>query len=322
MNKLISIIIPVYNLGNYLENCFNSILAQNYSNYEVIIIDDGSNDNSSDICKKFTTIDSRFKYFEQAKTGVSTARNNGIHQSIGEYIIFIDADDTIAPNHLTNLLSYAENDIVFTGFTIVEINQKFKHNMSIPLNGSFEFNENIILQISKAGIFGSTWNKLFKKEIISQFNISFNPKISYREDLIFTFDYIKHCKKIGISSACTYYYQLREKSLIHTRIQFDSYRYMIEELTKRISQLKSTTLKDFYTPVITTDINISLISLFLQKRTKKIQIEYLRDIKNNSFYRPIGRLRKKDKYVATIIKYIPSYILIYLLKYGIKLLCK
>jgi len=322
MNKLISIIIPVYNLEDYLEDCFNSILAQNYSNYEVIIVNDGSNDSSEDICKRFTAIDSRFKYFRQAKAGVSTARNNGIHQSRGEYIVFMDADDTIAANHLTNLLNYSENDIVFTGFTIVELNKRLQRNIQLSLNGTFELNEHIILQISKAGLFGSTWNKLFKKEIISRYNIYFNPDISFREDLIFTFDYIRHCRKIGISSACTYYYQLREKSLIHSRIQFDSYKCMINELTKRISELNNTSLKNYYSPIITTDINISLISLFLQKKEKKIQIEYLHDIKNNPFYQPIGRLRKKDKYLTRIIKYIPSHILIFLLKYGTKLLYK
>ena len=289
MNKLISIIIPVYNLEDYLEDCFNSILAQNYSNYEVIIVNDGSNDSSEDICKRFTAIDSRFKYFRQAKAGVSTARNNGIHQSRGEYIVFMDADDTIAANHLTNLLNYSENDIVFTGFTIVELNKRLQRNIQLSLNGTFELNEHIILQIS---------------------------------DLIFTFDYIRHCRKIGISSACTYYYQLREKSLIHSRIQFDSYKCMINELTKRISELNNTSLKNYYSPIITTDINISLISLFLQKKEKKIQIEYLHDIKNNPFYQPIGRLRKKDKYLTRIIKYIPSHILIFLLKYGTKLLYK
>ena len=99
-NELISIVIPIYNVENYLRQCLDSIVAQTYQNFECLLINDGSPDNSADICREYVSKDSRFRYFEKENGGVSSARNLGIEHSKGEYITFIDSDDWVDSDYL------------------------------------------------------------------------------------------------------------------------------------------------------------------------------------------------------------------------------
>ncbi|MFB4033716.1 glycosyltransferase family 2 protein, partial [Streptococcus pneumoniae] len=99
-NELISIVIPIYNVENYLRQCLDSIVAQTYQNFECLLINDGSPDHSADICREYVSKDSRFRYFEKENGGVSSARNLGIEHSKGEYITFIDSDDWVDSDYL------------------------------------------------------------------------------------------------------------------------------------------------------------------------------------------------------------------------------
>ena len=104
-HELISIIIPIYNVENYLRQCLDSIVAQTYQNFECLLINDGSPDNSSDICREYVAKDTRFRYFEKENGGVSSARNLGIERSEGAYITFIDSDDWVDSDYLEVLYS-------------------------------------------------------------------------------------------------------------------------------------------------------------------------------------------------------------------------
>ena len=115
MNKNITIIIPLYNKEKYIYKCLNSILLQSYGFYEVLIIDDGSTDNSAKICEEFYSKDKRFKYFSKENGGVSSARNLGIEKAKYDYIVFVDADDYIEEDYLKSLIEY-ECDLVVEGF--------------------------------------------------------------------------------------------------------------------------------------------------------------------------------------------------------------
>ena len=106
INNMISIIVPIYNVSQYLEECLHSIQMQDYTDFEVICVDDGSKDNSADIALKFTESDKRFKLIRQPNSGVSVARNTGIRHAHGTYICFVDADDMIAPSYLSVLYNH------------------------------------------------------------------------------------------------------------------------------------------------------------------------------------------------------------------------
>lgn len=104
-NELISVIVPIYNVENYLRMCLDSIQNQTYKNFECLLINDGSPDNSAEICREYVAKDSRFRYFEKENGGVSSARNLGIERSEGVYITFVDSDDWVEPDYLEVLYS-------------------------------------------------------------------------------------------------------------------------------------------------------------------------------------------------------------------------
>ena len=189
MNKNITIIIPLYNKEKYIYKCLNSILLQSYGFYEVLIIDDGSTDNSAKICEEFYSKDKRFKYFSKENGGVSSARNLGIEKAKYDYIVFVDADDYIEEDYLKSLTEY-ECDLVVEGFKKDE-------------NGFFsefhifneECNKNQMLKYLMrkeiANIFSVPYLKLFKLEYIKNNNIRFNEKISFGEDFDFVLKYLR-----------------------------------------------------------------------------------------------------------------------------------
>ena len=111
-DSLISIVIPIYNAEKYLEECLNSIKSQTYKNFEVIMVNDGSKDDSETICMNFLRSDSRFRYLKKANGGVSSARNLGLDNVKGDYITFIDADDWIDENHLELLINSIKKSIL------------------------------------------------------------------------------------------------------------------------------------------------------------------------------------------------------------------
>ena len=119
-DELISIIVPIYNVEKYLRQCLDSILNQTYQNFECLLINDGSPDNSADICREYVEKDSRFKYFEKENGGLSDARNYGIRQSKGSYITFVDSDDWLEENAVEILMKRAEEtgaDLIYFNFT-------------------------------------------------------------------------------------------------------------------------------------------------------------------------------------------------------------
>ena len=188
-NSLVSIIIPIYNAEEYIEECIKSIITQTYKNIEIILINDGSRDNSINICKEYLKKDKRIIIINQLNKGVSTARNSGITIAKGEYITFIDADDTIEKehiNHLVNTIKKTKTDLSICG-----IQRTYKKEKNISTN---ILTETIILDkkntykemLLNQDISGYVWNKLYKKEILNQMKQNyFNESISIAEDYEF-----------------------------------------------------------------------------------------------------------------------------------------
>lgn len=202
-NKLISIIVPVYNTSDYLEKCINSIINQTYKNIEIIIIDDGSTDNSADIIKRFIDIDERVVCYYQPNRGVATARNKGIELSKGDYILFIDSDDYVEPTIVEKLLgNIGEDDIFCMCGTISVYENNIKENYVKK-----EFVDTF------RGI--ATYKRLINKNILLKSNIKFsNLKIC--EDLEFYSKLlIYNNMKYTFINECLYYYVQRKDSLIH-----------------------------------------------------------------------------------------------------------
>lgn len=204
-NDLISIIVPVYNTQDYLDKCLQSIIDQTYKNIEIIIIDDGSSDNSRQIIEKYMKIDKRISYYYQVNSGVSVARNNGIEKSSGNYIAFIDSDDYIDKNFVSKLYSAISNEDVFSicGTISVSYDGKETHTPA----------EKILIDTFRRI---ARNRRLINKKILLESKIKF-PNLKICEDLEFYSKLMLYNDmKYSIVDECLYYYVQRQNSLIHT----------------------------------------------------------------------------------------------------------
>lgn len=239
----ISIILPVYNAALYIKECILSIIQQTYKNYELIIIDDCSKDNSIDII--FGILEEH-KYipvkFIRNKTnlGISATRNIGIKESCGDFIFFIDSDDFISKDCLksfTTLLNkYPSVDIISGSY----INYPLKQNQNaIQYNGIPEFindKKQISLLFYNKKLPNTVWNKLFKKDFIEKYNLSFKEGIVYEDDL-WHFITAKYCTRIAFNQNFTYYYRYNPTSIIHNygEKEMRSETVLIKECFKNIT---------------------------------------------------------------------------------------
>lgn len=206
----ISVIVPVYKAEQYVGECIESILVQTYTNLELILVDDGSPDNSGIICDQYAKTDSRIKVFHQKNGGVSSARNYGIEHATGEWLCFVDSDDTVDSNYIEYLakgFNYSSDvDLVIAGYRNVDEKSSL---LSIRKFDEREYSTDIASLLSKSEL-NNTINspvcKLFKKEIIIKNNIKYNSSLSYGEDHIFVLEYAQYVRAIYLSNKVVYNY--------------------------------------------------------------------------------------------------------------------
>jgi glycosyltransferase involved in cell wall biosynthesis len=223
----LSIIIPVYKAEKFLEECLNSIKKQTFSNYEILLIDDGSPDKCPEICDESAKNDNRIRVFHQINQGVSAARNKGIQEAWGEWIAFIDPDDWIdeqAFSILSGALSdQKETDVLIFDYCLQNKRNAFSHLKTYPeifYSENKEKNRDIQLQIISQSLFnwptngGGPCNKWFRKEIIK--NIFFPVGMKRCQDLVFCLYVYEAAEKILYIQKPLYYYRLNEKSASHS----------------------------------------------------------------------------------------------------------
>lgn len=218
VSKLVTIIIPIYNLDKYLYRCLKSVQDQDYKDIEVILIDDGSTDKSKDICREFLNSDNRFKYFFQQNNGVSKARNYGIYQAQGTFLTFVDGDDYLEPDHISSMvhgMSNANVDVVISGRRIITANTE--NELMIASEEQFRTQEELIKDSFSQLVYGYIWNKLYKTKIIKDNHIFFLESLSFAEDQVFNISYFK-CSAGGfILDKATYNYVRRQDSITKGR---------------------------------------------------------------------------------------------------------
>ncbi|MBQ7890387.1 MAG: glycosyltransferase family 2 protein [Erysipelotrichaceae bacterium] len=200
-----SIIIPIYNAEMTLNRCLDSIMGQTFSDFEVIMIDDGSMDSSNEICKKYCEQDKRFYLFSQMNSGPSKSRNVGIDNAKGSWICFVDSDDYVSEDYLEKIndaIISEDVDSVFMGYHQVDNNGVIIKS-KVPSFHSPEIKE-IAIELSKIDMFGYTWIKVFKRNVIG--DIRFSEELNLFEDEMFACNVINKCKKISIIHESLYYY--------------------------------------------------------------------------------------------------------------------
>lgn len=218
---MISIIIPVYNVAHYLEQCLESVINQTYNDWECILIDDGSKDNSGEICDKWGKIDSRFRIIHQINQGVSAARNRGIKESRGEYIVFIDSDDWVSPNYLKDMTDTFQSDLIVSG-VIRHHSNNIESIYEPSQNHTFKLNNEGVRYLvdlnEKFLIFGPC-AKLYKTSIINKYHIKFPTGTSLGEDLEFNFHYLEHVNNITTIQSNNYHYRIQTTNSLSTQIR-------------------------------------------------------------------------------------------------------
>ena len=206
----LSVIIPVYNAEKYLEKCVDSVLMQSYNNFEVILINDGSTDSSGVICDSYALNDSRVKVFHQSNKGVSAARNLGIHKSKGEWLYFMDSDDTINENLFAILeKNDAYIDVIQFGFNRISLDEKTL-SFFPKSNKIYNSADDYIKDVSYKTF--TLWVHFFRSSIIEKYNIRFTEGQKYAEDLEFTIKVYACSSGITTNKYIGYNYLVHEES--------------------------------------------------------------------------------------------------------------
>lgn len=208
---MVSIIVPVYGVEKYLEDCVSSLLAQSCRDMEIILIDDGGKDRCPELCDKFAALDSRIRVIHKPNGGAASARNAGIDAAKGEYICFVDGDDWVHPDYVNHLLTnLGDADIGVCGFFYSTKSQD--RDRSSGQTGSFT-GEDYLLQFLSDWRCSLLWNKIFRREVIGDIRMAEGHKI---DDEFFTYLVVMNSKRVVVTDTPLYYYRIRGSSVTQT----------------------------------------------------------------------------------------------------------
>lgn len=235
----ISVIVPVYKAEAYLRRCVDSLLAQTFQDYEILLIDDGSPDDSGAICDAYARQDGRVRVFHKENGGVSSARQYGMDNASGEYTIHADPDDWVEPTMLEELYAKAKEtaaDMVICDFFMDE---KAKESHVVQRPSKLDA-ETVCYEMFQRLLHGSCWNKLVRTSSFKQFNVQYPISLSYCEDLFVNTCLLSHNIKVAYLPKAFYHYDqdINENSLVHRSYEF------IMEQWKILCQLLQGTLSD------------------------------------------------------------------------------
>ncbi|AET70507.1 glycosyl transferase [Desulfosporosinus orientis DSM 765] len=242
---LISVIVPIYGIESYLGLCIESLLRQTYSNLEIILVDDGSPDRCPEICDLYARKDSRIKVIHKKNGGLVSARKAGLLASTGEYVGYVDGDDWVGPEFYEALyteLAVCGADIAAAGLSRDLFNQSVHFCNSLPL-GIYEgekldfLKRNMLSYGSfyRPGITTYVWNKLFKREILFDCQLSVDDRITIGEDAAVTYPALMRCKKVCVTDNVAYHYRQREDSMLKKVASFESEALQLKYLYEYMS---------------------------------------------------------------------------------------
>lgn len=251
MNKTkVTIIIPVYNAEKYLKECFDSIINQTFSNFEVIIIDDGSTDNSSQICDDYSIRDRRFKVYHLKNEGAAKARNRALDLALGEYIFFVDADDFLEKDALNNhikeikcadMVIGCSHNCYFEGDKLFYKKRDYFYKESKYLNKNDV--RKMYIDIAINGVAHAPHNKMYKKSLIDRYNIRFPNRKKY-EDLAFNNQYVDKINSLSIINSYDYNYRVSNLEEVAIKLPTNMFEIFTDVNNEIIELLKSWNVYD------------------------------------------------------------------------------
>ena len=217
MRPMVSIVVPIYNAEQYLRRCVDSILNQEYTDFELLLVNDGSTDASGDICEEYGDQDPRVIVIQKENTGVSDSRNRALDRARGKYLQFLDSDDWITPDATRLFVRAAEEygcDMVISDFYRV-VGERLSTKGDIEEEGVLTREEFAAHMMENPADFyyGVLWNKLYRRDIVEEHNLRMDTDINWCEDFMFNLEYIRYAKVFYALHAPIYYYVKRKGSL-------------------------------------------------------------------------------------------------------------
>ncbi len=299
MTNKISIIIPVFNRAKYIERCLDSILNQTYSNFEIILINDGSTDNSLDILKKYKKQDKRIIIIDKKHEGVSIARNAGIKKSSGDYITFVDSDDYLELNALENMINLSKKykcEIIRTDYRYLNYNKDLPHTHKYE--GMYKLNNknrHMFIESALKEEFGCyIWLLLIKKDFIIKNNIYFEKELYVHQDLDFYINLFNNAHSIYFSNIITYNYIFNKecsKNLKNTKRNVISNINLSKALYSKLDNSYNDLID-----VLTTKLSyIYFMGLFIENKMQLKEIYYML-INNEDFSNILKRMYSTKAY--------------------------
>ena len=314
----ITLIVPVYNAEKFLRRCVNSILSSTFQDFELLLIDDGSTDSSGTICDEYKKLDSRIRVFHQKNGGVSSARNVGLENARGEWIMFVDSDDYLNGFFLSEILLFQNVDLVVLGVKFINKGVTFSppriEKMKIEDDLDF-INE----QLPK-DYFLTPWAKFYKNSIITQNHLRFSPYLMYGEDTEFNLRYLLFIEYLGFSHNHLYYYNDADtETVLHKYVMSPEIYH--KHLSLLLSSLDNLALKYKYPFPLLRGLLKGLFKYLLFSYLRSIQtyVQFKKEAKSfrkcNAIWYEKSRLKQSIK--TSIIKYLPllAYAYFRIIKY-------
>lgn len=303
-NDLISIIIPIYRVEKYLKRCIDSVLKQSYENIEIILVNDGSDDNCPNICLEYLDKDNRIIYIDKENGGLSDARNAGIKVAKGKYITFVDSDDTIEIDYVKQLYNTLINnnaDLSICGYTVIYDNGRIVNHSS---DKQFVLNQKQALEklVYQEDFDSASVAKLFKKELFNKVKF---PVGKIFEDSFTTFKFFLECEKIACNMNSQYNYMIRKNSILTSDFSMkkltliDAYDEMGKAITNKYPDLKEAAIRGYVYSRISTlrqMINCKPRYIEIENKLRKEILSYKNNILKNK------KIGKRDKIaVVTLV---------------------
>lgn len=310
MNK-VSVIVPMYNCRDMVGRCVQSILNQTYKNLEIILVNDGSNDDTYEVCQKLSEQDLRIRLINQLNAGVSAARNCGIDKASGNYVMFVDSDDYLEKTYIAAMVQAADEsaaELVISGYTTEKAGEK---KIQFYQDSIFENKEDFVKVFGKLYeeyYMRVVWNKLFVRELLIN---RFDKQISLGEDFLFVLDYLKNAQKIRVIEATGYCYVMTEAPSLTRSFRKNGFE-IAELLYKRandfVADVENTNAVRAIGKMFLDEINAFVKSVAAQSTlTSKEKKELLKKMANNPCFiaelKKCSQLGKRQGIVLYLLKW-------------------
>lgn len=315
--KLVSIIVPVYNVEKYLTKCLDSICNQTYKKIEIIIVNDGTKDNSGEICESFSSHYSFIKYIKKLNGGLASARNAALDICTGDYIMCVDSDDWVELNmveHMVGLLETYDADMAVCDYYLNYFNKQVYDSKTETDIEILDKNNAMLYAILPRKYYGFAWNKIYKHKLIN--TLRYNEKILKGEDSPFTCEYIDRCNKVVYAHVPLYHYRIDSVSISRSKFNIgkmtvlDSYSSIICMLERKNYDSKLICLQkeQYANQLLSLLVNIARNkkkfkneTSFLRGEMKKYKEIYLKSTEIDTRHKLLYRLGALNFFIFCIV---------------------